>query len=135
MAKIEFKGIAEYEHQLRELGAGAEGVCKYAIYEAAGIVADAIRANTPESQDGGDLKNSIALTPMRNDNGFVNTKVVFAGEDRKGVSNAWKARWLESGNSKQPKHQFIRPAVNRVKRAAEFAIDKALNDKLNQMMK
>ena len=130
MAKIEFKGIEEYEKQLRELGAGAEGVCKYAIYEAAGIVADAIRANTPESEGGGDLKNSIALTPMRNDNGFVNTKVVFAGEDRKGVSNAWKARWLESGRSKQPKHQFVRPAVNRVKRAAEFAIDKALNDKL-----
>lgn len=133
MAKIEFKGIDDYSKQLAQLGANAEGVCKYAVYEAAGIVADAIKENTPE--DTGNLKNSIALTHFRNENGFIYTKVIFDGYDRKGTPNALKANAIESGTSRLPKKPFIRPAVNRVKKAAEFSIETALNRKLEEYMK
>lgn len=133
MAKIEFEGIKEYEDKLYELGAKAQGICKYAIYEAAGMVADAIRENTPANT--GDLENSIALTHFRNDNGFIYTKVVFDGYDRKGVPNQLKANVLESGRSNKHKHPFIRPALNRVKSAAQFSIETALNRKLEEIMK
>ena len=133
MAKIEFKGIQEYADKLAKLGASAEGLCKYAVYDAAGMVADAIKENTPSKT--GDLKDSIALTHFRNDGGFIYTKVVFDGYDRKGVPNALKANVIESGSSTHPKKPFIRPAVNRVKKAAEFSIETALNRKLEELMK
>ena len=135
MAKIDFSGIDEYSKQIAKLGSASEGVCKYAIYDAAGMVLEAIKQNTPESEDGGDLRNSISLAPMRNDNGYVNTKIEWAGYDRNGTPNALKAAVLESGRSNRSKVPFIRPAVNSVKKSAEFAIDKALNEKINHIMK
>lgn len=136
MAKIEFKGTDEYIKKLTELGAHIQGIIKYASYDAAGIVADAIKENTPVGEkDGGDLRDSIALTKYRTENGFTYTKVVFDGYDRKGVPNALKANALESGTSRMPKRQFIRPAVNSVKRAAEFSIETALNKRLEELMK
>ena len=132
MATIKFDGIEEYAKQLSDLGAAAEGICKYAIYDAAGMVADAIKANTPE--DTGDLKNSLVLRPMQNRDGFIFTKVVFDGYDSKGVPNAVKANVLESGSSTRQKHPFIRPAVNRVKQAAQFSIETALNKKIEEHM-
>ena len=132
MATIKFDGIEEYARQLSDLGAAAEGICKYAIYDAAGMVADAIKANTPE--DTGDLKNSLVLRPMQNRDGFIFTKVVFDGYDSKGVPNAVKANVLESGSSTRQKHPFIRPAVNRVKQAAQFSIETALNKKIEEHM-
>lgn len=134
MASIDFKGITAYEKQLAQLGAHAEGVCKYAAYEGAAIVADAVKANTPVGETGG-LRDSIALTHFRNENGFVYTKVTFNGYDEKGVPNALKANVFESGSSKMKKRQFIRPAVDRVKKAAEFAIETALDRKLKEYMK
>lgn len=133
MAKIEFKGIEEYSKKLAQLGAAAEGVCKYAVYDAAGMVIEAIKDNTPE--DTGDMKNSLKLSNFRNDNGYIYTKVFFDGYDRKGVPNALKANAIESGTSRMPKHPFVRPAVNRVKKAAEFSIETALNKKLEELMK
>lgn len=133
MAKIDFKGIDEYSKKLSDLGKSAEGICKFSIYDAAGMVLEAIKANTP--YDHGDLQNSIGLAPMRNDNGYINTKIEWAGYDSKGTPNAIKAAVLERGRSNKSKVPFIRPAVNSVKKAAEFAIEAALNKKLEQIIK
>lgn len=132
MAKIEFKGINEYAERLATLGMAAEGICKFAIYDAAGIVVEAVKQNTPE--DTGDLKKSIGLAPMKNKDGFIYTQVEFNGYDRNGTPNSLKARVLESGRSGQYKHPFIRPAVNRVKKQAELSIETALDMKLNEIM-
>jgi len=133
MAKITFEGFEEYRKQLEKLGASVEGIIKYACYDAAGMVADAVKAATPV--DSGDLQSSIGLTPYRNEDGYIYTKVVFDGYDRKGAPNSVKARVLESGSSTRPKHPFIRPAVNRVKSAAEFSIEMKLDEKLKELMK
>jgi HK97 gp10 family phage protein len=85
--------------------------------------------------DGGDLKNSTYLKTFVNKNGYVYTQVGWDGYDRNGVPNALKANALESGTSKMPKRPFVRPAVNKVKRAAEFAIEQALDQKINEIMK
>ena len=133
MAKIEFDGFEEYRKQLLKLGTSIEGVIKYAVYDAAGMVADAIKANTPVET--GALQNSIGLTGFRNEDGYVYTKVVFDGYDGRGVPNALKARVLESGSSKRKKHPFIRPALNRVKSAAEYSIEMKLDEKMKELMK
>ena len=138
MATIKFEGLADYQKQLDQLGRAAPGICKYAVYDAAGMVCDAIKENCPESDDKrtqGDLKRGIGLSKFKNDEGFIYTKVVFAGYDRKGTPLDLIARALESGKSYKKKHAFIRPAVNKVKRAAEFAIELALNKKINEYMK
>lgn len=143
MATIEFKGADEYIKKLTEMGARIQGTIKYASYEAAGIVADAIKAAVPQPpKDGttGDLRDSIALTKYRTENGFTYTKVVFDGYDRKGVPNALKANALESGRSDGNgntvgKHAFIRKAVKSVEKAAEFSIETALNKRLEELMK
>jgi HK97 gp10 family phage protein len=133
MAKIEFDGFEEYRKQLLKLGTSIEGVIKYAVYDAAGMVADSIKANAPA--DTGALRNSIGLTDFKNDGGYVYTQVVFSGYDGRGVPNVLKARVLESGSSTRAKHPFVRPAVNRVKSAAEYSIEMKLDEKMNELMK
>lgn len=132
MAKITIKGMDEYAKKLAALGSRAEGVCKYAVYEGAAVVADEIRSRIPV--DSGDLKSSMALTVMRNDNGYVYTQVTFPGYDRRGVPNAVKAAVLESGSSTRQKHPFIRPAVNSCKAKAVLAMSEALEKKINEIM-
>lgn len=132
MAKIKFTGIEEYAAALNKLAGQSEAICKYAIYEAAGIVADAIRENAPE--DSGDLKDGLVITHMRNDGGFVNALVTFEGYDSKGVPNALKAAVFESGSSSRPAKPFIRPAVNKVQKKVEQSIANALEKKINEIM-
>jgi len=116
VAKFEAKGLDEYMAKLRDLGADVEGSIKRAVYPAAGMVIEAIKANTPV--DTGGLRDSAALRAYRNDNGYVYTQVTFDGYDEKGHPNPVKARVLESGSSTRQKHPFIRPALNRVKAQA-----------------
>ena len=134
MAKIQMEGLDEYMKRLREMGASVEGSIKRAVYPAAGMVIEAIKANTPV--DSGDLRDSAALRVFKNDNGFVYTQVTFEGYDEKGHPNPVKARVLESGSSTRQKHPFIRPAVNRVKAQAEAMIaaefEKICDEKMNQ---
>lgn len=135
MATIKFEGLEAYADKLRQLGADVEGSIKRAVYPAAGMVIEAIKGNTPvRIPDGGDLRESLALTKYENEGGFVFTKVVFDGYDRNGVPNALKANVLESGSSTRRKHPFIRPAVNRVKRAAELMIETEFNKIIEEKM-
>lgn len=120
MAKIQMEGLDDYMKRLKDLGASVEGSIKRAVYPAAGMVIEAIKANTPV--DTGGLRNSAALRTFQNENGFVYTEVTFDGYDERGHPNPVKARVLESGSSTQRKRPFIRPAVNRVKAQAEAMI-------------
>lgn len=129
--KIDFKGINEYAKQLAELEADAEGICRYAIYDAAGLVMDAIIDNAPV--DTGDLRESVDLSVMKNKDGFIYTQVIFEWYDRKGTPNSLKARAIESGTSRMQKRPFIRPAVNRVKKQAEQLIAKNLEAKIEEI--
>lgn len=130
MATIEFKGITEYQKKLEELGKkNADKAIRYAIYPAAGMVRDEIKRAAPVAS--GDLEDSVTLIPMTEEDGFIYTKVVFAGYDSKGVPNQLKARALESGrssaNGKVGKHPFVRRAVNRARKKAEGLMQAALD--------
>ena len=137
MAKFKFEGMDEYITTLGRIGGKqAEKIIKYAVYPGASLVADAIRAAAdPEHRRTGDLANSITLATMRNDDGYINTKVMFADYDSKGVPNAIKAAALESGTSQGQKGtHFISHAVKRVQNKAVKAMSDALDEKIGQIM-
>ena len=122
MATFKADGLDEYMSKLKAMGASVEGSIKRAVYPAAGMVIEAIKANTPTDGTANGLRDSAALRTFKNENGFVYTQVTFEGYDEKGHPNPVKARVLESGSSTRQKHPFIRPAVNRVKAQAEAMI-------------
>lgn len=144
MAKFKFEGIEKYTESLGKIGGkNAEKVLKYAVYPGAGVVADAIRSGLEAHRDSGELSRSLSLSTMRNDDGYVNTKVTFAGYDSakpskrfpQGVPNAVKAASLESGNSRGQKGTHV--ISKAVKGSTERAINemsKALDEKIGQIM-
>ena len=126
MATITFKGFPEYDRKMQELGQDGVGTAiRFAVYRAAGMVRDEVKRAAPV--DTGVLRGSVRLTKMREINGFIFTKVEFAGYDRKGVPNALKANVLESGSSTRKKHPFVRRAVSRVRNSAEQAMQTDLD--------
>ena len=139
MPSISFKGLEAYQKQVAALSnpKTVESMCKYSIYDAAGMVCEEIKKATPE--DTGDLRDSVVLTPMVSKNGEVYTKIEFAGYDRKGVPNMIKARVLESGRSGPRgvvgKHPFVRSTVRNSKKLAEFMMDKSINEYLSKFIK
>ena len=136
MAKFKFTGIEEYTASLEKIGGkNAVGVLKYAVYPGAAVVANSIRSALEGHRDTGDLQKSLTLATMRNDDGYVNTKVTFAGYDRKGTPNAIKAAALESGTSRGQKATHV--ISHAVKGSTEKAISemsKALDQKIGQIM-
>lgn len=136
MAKFEFRGIEQYTESLHRIGGqNAVKVLKYAVYPGAAVVADAIREAAERYKDTGELLSSIGLANMRNDDGYVNTKITFAGYDKKGVPNALKAAALESGTSRgQKATHFISKATKGATDRAISEMSKALDEKLEQIM-
>ena len=97
MAKIQFKGLAEYELQLSRLGRDTERIAGAAIYAGAEIVADAIKQNiqglpskTGTTRQG--LLEGFGIAPLQDDSGYLNVKIGFDGYNAKGVPNALMAR-------------------------------------------
>ena len=136
MAKFKFTGIEAYTDSLEKIGGkNARSVLKYAVYPGAKVVADAVRSATEQHKDTGDLANSLTLASMIDVNGYINTKLMFAGYDRKGVPNAIKAAALESGTSRGQKGtHFISHAVKAVESKAVEAMSKALDEKIGKIM-
>ena len=164
MANIEFKGIDEYAKVLAKVGQGSKGIIKAAVYEGADVVADAMRnavsalptiseteaiinwrrdvpneGITAAQKEG--LASGLGLSPMKDEGGYIYTKAGFAGYNGvhtkaypNGQPNALIARSLESGSSARKKHPFVRPAVNRVKAAAEARMGAKLDEMLSKIV-
>lgn len=134
--KFKVEGLDEYIKQLDELGAETESIIKQAIYPAAGMVAEAIKRETPV--DTGDLRDSVTIKRMKtDDNGYISTDVTFTGTDRKGVPNAVKARVIESGRSDQPERRpdpFVKRACSRVNLAVTAEMARVFEEKINEIM-
>lgn len=141
MARMTFNAGEEYALKLSALASGSEQAAKKAVYQAAGIVADKIRANLEANLAGsgqftGALADSLGITPVTMDrDGVWNAKIGFDGYDAKGVPNQLKARVMESGTSKIRKRPFVRPAVNATKKAAIEAMRKVIDEEIEKTMK
>lgn len=134
--------LDKYMDRMAKLGDKTVDCCKYSVYEAAGMVKDAIKANCPKSDGKHNKKHlvdSIYLKEFAVENGYVFTQVGYDGYDDNGVPQALKARSLESGHS-SPKgvtgrHTFVRPALTAVRAAATKSIQDKLDEYLTNFFK
>lgn len=135
MATFKFEGTDEYIHKITILHEKSANTLKGAVYEGAAVIADVVKAALHEHDRTGDLASSMALVAMRNDNGFINTKINFADYDRNGVPNAVKAAALESGTSRgQPKLRVISKAANGAKERAEAVMAAKVDEMISKIM-
>lgn len=163
MAKIEFKGLEEYRRKLSELSAlSQERLLGAAIYDGAAIAADAIRTELeavptqngrgtadkpkigPSEIEKEGLKESLGVTPLRTDNGFVNVKIGFDGYNAKisptplyprGKANQMIARSVESGTSFMLAHPFVKEALRKCRKQAKEAMGRRVEEEINKIMK
>lgn len=162
MARMTVKLGEEYCLRLSALAAGSETIAKKALFEAADVVADKIRANierlpeenfrylhgddmfngVPPTQKQ-DLLDSFGITPMQVDAfGMLSVKIGFDGYGRfptktypKGLPNQLLARSIESGSSWRKKHPFVRPAVTATKKEALAVMERVVDEETEKIMK
>ena len=87
-----------------------------------------------------DLIDGFGLAPMEDNNGYINTKAGFDGYGSvktktypKGQPNAMLMRSVESGTSFRDKHPVIRPAVNRARKKSKEAMQKKIDERMNEI--
>lgn len=161
MARFEFSGIDNYISQLNKLQQSTkDGVVGKTVYAGAEVVADSVRRAIQALPvvDGrarnGDLVDTVTLpqkaglldgfgiSRMKDDDGFVNVKLGFAGYNAtrtkrypRGQPNALIARSVNSGTTFRKKTKFVDKAVNSAKKAAEAAMDAACSREIEKIMK
>lgn len=140
MASVAFDGLSAYMEQLAKLGQDTDKICKAAVFDGAAVVHDGIESeiDTLPSKTGvtkAGLKKGLGFAKMKNEKGYINTKIGFSGYNTRGVPNALMARVIVRGTSKKPKNDFVGRAVRRSKAKAIEAIEKKLDEMIQSKMK
>lgn len=159
MAKITFPGLRDYELMLSKIEGLTDDMIGRAVYEGAGIVADAVKANiealpivtgygTSENPLSGGvtaaqkagLREGFGISKLQDDSGYLNVKLGFDGYNRTktakypgGQPNQLVARGVESGTSWKQKKSFIRPAVNKTRKQAEQKMKDVLDEEISKI--
>ena len=151
MATMRWKGIDQYIAALQRVHGESEETVKRALYDGAGVVADAIKgglggiqtrdpdqwyevtAPGPTPQEKADLISGFGLAHMQNRNGYISTKAGFSGRSEKSTV-ATVARNVESGTSWMRKQPVIRRAANSARGAAEAKMGQTLDDEIRKLM-
>lgn len=157
MANIKIYGFKKYEKQLEDLSRNISEIEGQAIYESAKVVADAVRDGIDglktdgrkpyerkrrEKQKQG-LQESFGISPLRDDNGFLNVKLGFNGYNSRvetkqfpnGQPNAMVARVFNSGASGVTKQPFFDKAVRRMRKPAQERMKQVLEDEIEKIMR
>lgn len=148
MAKFEFEGLSGYVKTLEQLELETDTIIGQAVYEGASVVANMMKAaiyDIPtderrhvDRRDGitsvqkAGLINSFGISPLRNDNGYINVKLGFDGYNAIGQPNVMIARSVESGTSFMPKFQTFTKATNEAKKKCEETMAKALEEEIKK---
>mgnify|MGYP004696593271 CR=1 FL=1 len=160
MAKITFTGLDIYMEALRRLEKHTGDITKKAIFEGANVVADTVKTNLQnlptdenwgtqkrpamgireEQKDG--LVESFGISPLQDDDGFLNVKVGFDGYNSvktkkypNGQPNQMIARIAESGTSFSKKTPFMRKAIQASKKIAEKKMEETFENGIKENMK
>lgn len=153
MAKWKVEGMEEYIRQLEALGQNTDESIKRAVYVGAGIVADSAKAalngiitdddahkkdgeirRGPTSEEKASLISGFGLSKMRNDNGYINTKLGFHGKNVNGLNNSGVARQIESGTSWMAKQPVISRAINSSRARCEQAMADAFDNEIKKIV-
>lgn len=156
MAKMEIKALDEYIGLLKGLEREkTQTIIEHSIYDGAAIVADEIKKEIDglmvnrnphkgvSKEDKEDLKRGFGIAPMQFKSGEHNVKIGFdgyghktnSGKYPKGVPIPLIARSIISGTSFRTKNDFVRRAVNRVKKKAIEKMDETINEEFKKEMK
>lgn len=158
MAKFEIVGVSEYIHQLDKLRlVTKDAIIGKTVYAGAEVMADAVReaiSALPEGREGEAILGTVTpaqkrglldgfgISPMDDDDGYVNVKLGFAGYNSvktrkypKGQPNAMIARAVNSGTTFREKTRFIDKTVNAKRKATEAAMDSACSREIEKIMK
>lgn len=161
MARFEFRGIEKYINKLDTFRlVTKDSIIARTTYAGAAVVADAVRKSiealpvgSGKADDGGlvdtvttaqkrGLLDGFGISPMRDDNGFINVKLGFDGYNAtrtkkypRGQPNVLIARSVNSGTTFRKKTKFVDKAVNSAKKAAEAAMDAACSREIEKIMK
>ncbi len=162
MASLSFSGSAEFAEKILALGEKGSEIAKHALYEGAGIVADALRGaieqlpegtpkgNSPTGhpftgltkEDKEDLLNGLGIARFEEGHNSVGTAISFSGYTRRteddfpnGVPLAMIARSMESGSSVRAKHPFVRPTINGIRSKAVGTMGQTANDDIQNIMR
>lgn len=124
--------------KFEQLGRAAKVVQKFALYDGAGTLADAIKAaagNLPfKGSTVSQIQSSLGITTMRDNSDGVETTVGFDGYfEHSGFPIAFFVAENEIGTSRIPARPFIKPAVRSAKPAVLAAMDAAGNAKLAEI--
>ena len=155
MATLKTIGFDEYVDGLENIYEQSEKTVGKMIYEGAGTVADAVRASIASipsreiyETSGGSrhqrgitdverkgLSDTLGISRVRNDNGFINVRIGFDGYNDhvtanypKGHPNSMVARSIESGTSWLDKTPFIAPAVAASRNKAEQVMEEIFDN-------
>ena len=161
MATITFKKSDEYLAKIAKLEALArDEVCGKAIYGAAEIVTDEIRAQLekvptddvtdtfwaqkigPQTAQKKGLEKSLGISHMQDDgSGFLNVKVGFDGYNKiktnrwpKGQPNQMVARSVARGTSFMVAHDFVKTAMRKVTRRAREYMKESVDASIKGIM-
>ena len=125
MPKIQLKGLDDTVFVLNRLTDKSEGVIKRAIYDGAGILADAVRANIDTIKTGGPsdwerrrretqkagLRAGLTTFKIEEAGGTIAGGVGFDGYNELGQANRMIARVFNSGTSFSSRQPFFERAL------------------------
>lgn len=107
MATVTFPGIEQYEKQLEQIGRQAPRILGRALYDGAGILADAVQEEIrgldrldPRQREG--LRKGLGIARFWEQNGDLLTKIGFEGY------NDWKTKRWPNG---QPNAMIARATI------------------------
>lgn len=159
MAKVKIKGLREYENKLLKLEHLTREMLGEAIYQGAGLVADAVKSSiesipideryvtggqmlygiTPDQKAG--LRSGFGIARLRDDNGYLNVKLGFDGYNSQvtksypgGQPNSLIARSVNAGTSFRQRIPFIDNAVNQTRGAAEQKMTEVVETEIGKAM-
>lgn len=161
MANIQMKGLDEYTKALSKLELNTrDKVCGKAVYAGTKVVADAVKSailsiptdeawgtssnptSGPQMRQKQGLYHSLGIAKMRNDNGFLNVKIGFAGYNEiktrrwpQGQPNAMVARSIERGTSFMRATPFVKKTVAAAKSGALETMKKSVDESIEDLMK
>lgn len=161
MARLTYHGAEELADKLVTLGDKAKQITHHALFDGAGVVADAIKSaaqglsvGTPAGnsetghpytgltpEDKAEIVNSVGIAHFNESGDGVDTAVSFNGyvsRTEKGYPNGvpipMLVRSIESGSSVRAKQPFVRPAVNSARSKALDAMAKVVDEEINNIM-
>lgn len=147
MPRIELKGLDDLAFMLNRLTDGSETAIKRAVYDGAGIMADAVRTNIGSIRSGGPsdwerrrreaqkagLQEGLTTYKIENKGAVIEGGVGFDGYNSLEQANQMVARVFNSGTSFSSKQPFFERAVRSSRGAARQAVIAGIEKEISKL--